>query len=88
MKVWQHDFDGSCAPRANGVPKYTAQETFSVGIFQWIPRHNGEGCKRSAVKVRVKGRCNRPDSVYAKAREIADALDAGTYVGPKSVKAS
>ncbi len=47
--------------------------------------HFGKGCKRGAVKVRVKGPVNDPEQVYAKARTIVGELDAGTYTGPKPV---
>lgn len=50
----KHGFYGSCAPGTAGVLHYSAQETFSVGIFQWESKNNGRGCKRRAVKVRVK----------------------------------
>ena len=88
MEAGKHDFDGNCAPGAAGEIKYFAQDTFSVGIFQWVLKSSGKGCKRSAVKVRVKGSFDRPAGVYAKAREIANALDAGTYSGPKNVTVS
>lgn len=83
MEAGKHDFEGNCAPGETGTIRN--QETFSVGIFQWVPKNSGKGCKRSAVKVRVKGAFDRPAGVYAKAREIANALDAGTYSGPKNV---
>lgn len=85
MAAGKHDFDGNCAPSADGVLTYTAQETFSVGIFEWVPTSSGKGCKRGAVKVRVKGPFSDPEKVYSKARAIAGELDAGTYAGPKNV---
>lgn len=81
----KHDFEGSCAPGASGVLKNSLQETFSVGIFEWVPKSGGKGHKRGAVKVRVKGPFHDPEKVYSKARAIAGELDAGTYVGPKNV---
>lgn len=85
MEVGKHDFDGNCAPGAPGVLTYSGQETFSVGIFEWVQRSGGTGCKRGPVKVRVKGRFADPEKVYAKARTIVGELDAGTYSGSKSV---
>lgn len=82
----KHDFEGNCAPEETGTIRN--QETFSVGIFQWVPKSSGKGCKRSAVKVRVKGPFHKPSAVYAKAGEIVSALDAGTYSGPKNVTVS
>ena len=84
----KHGFYGSCAPGTAGVLHYSAQETFSVGVFQWESKNNGRGCKRRAVKVRVKGPFGNPSAVYAKANQIVAALDAGTYVGPKNVTVS
>lgn len=80
-----HDFDGHCAPGGSGAAYFGGQATFSVGVFQWVPKSHSNGLKRGPVKVRVKGRCSDPELVYAKAREIASALDAGTYRGPKHV---
>ena len=80
-KAGTHEYSGKCAPGDYG----NMWLTFSVGVFEWVPRANGKGTKRSKAKVRVKGPTRTPDLVYAKAREIADSLDAGTYAGPKTV---
>ena len=79
-KAGTHDYteSGICGPNS-------PWETFSVGVFEWVPRGSGKGTKRSKAKVRVKGPTRTPEMVYAKAREIADSLDAGTYAGPKTV---
>jgi hypothetical protein len=77
-----HDFEGACAP---GSMTFCQWDTFSVGIFEWVPKSSGRGSKRGKVKVRVKGSTSDPDSVAAKAREIVAALDAGAYIGPKTV---
>ena len=84
QQLGKHDFDGSCAP---GNPGGCSWESFSLGIFEWISTSNGLGLKRGKVKVRVKGSTAYPDRVEAKAREVADALDAGRYTGPKTVAA-
>lgn len=60
------------------------QVTFSVGCFQWVQSKTGRP-KRSKAKVRVRGLCQSSDAVFAKAREICEQLDAGTYRGPKTV---
>lgn len=80
MEAGKHGFSGACAPgqRYGGFGL-----TFSLGIFEWVPTK--KGLKKSAVKVRVKGPTSKPELVEAKAREIAAALDAGTYSGPKNV---
>ncbi len=81
----KHDFDGACSP-----DKYltfsSLFESFSVGIFEWIPKQNGRGTKKGKVKVRVKGLTSEHEKVEGKAREIVAALDAGVYVGPRNVK--
>ena len=66
-KLYQWDFSGSCAP-GNALGWYN--HSFSVGIFQWIPKSSGEGLKKSAVIKRVKGLTSDPESVYAQARAI------------------
>lgn len=81
-KVNTHAFSGACAP---GALSYMNMETFSVGIFEWIPKST-KGLKKSPVKVRVSGPTSQPEMIYKKAREIVAQLDAGTYTGPKKVK--
>jgi hypothetical protein len=76
-----HEYSGACAPGDYGG----VWDTFSVGVFEWVPRKSGRGTKRSKAKVRVKGPSEHPERVYAKAREIAAQLDTGTYAGPKTV---
>lgn len=60
-------------------------ETFSIGVFPWEPRVNGDGMKRGKSVVRVKGWAQDPEPVYDCALEIAGELDRGTYAGPKVV---
>lgn len=81
MEAGKHGFSGACAPQGAG----TRWSTFSVGVFQWVAKASGKGCKKSAVKVRVKGSCAAPEKVNAKAAEIVSALDAGTYTGKRNV---
>lgn len=49
-------------------------ETFSVGVYQWIPAASGK-LKRSRT-IRVQGYTAEPDRVYAQARELCDRLNA------------
>ena len=80
----KHMWSGSCDPkkmRFQGI-----FQTFSVGIFEMVPRRGLPGTKRGKVKVRVSGSASDPDAVYGKARAIAEQLDAGTYTGPKTVR--
>ncbi len=83
IKAGTHGFSGACEPVPGAVP---ALETFSVGIFEWIPRADGKGLKKSPVKVRVSGHSLNPRAVYEAAQKIVAELDAGTYSGPKRVK--
>jgi len=83
-KAGEHGFAGSYAPGGTCI-KYFTNETFSLGVFEWLPKSGGKGFKHSAVKVRVSGRVGDETSVFDKAREIAGQLDAGTYTGPKNV---
>jgi len=87
-KVGEHDFV---------MPKLDSQEwattlryfrTFSVGVFLWIPTRAKGGIKRGKAKVRVSGPVSYEGLklVYDKALEVANALDAGTYAGPKMVR--
>lgn len=79
----KHDFSGACIP--NGKPGRFSYSTFSLGVFEWVPKAGGNGVKKGPVKVRVIGLVTNEAAVFAKAQEIADALDAGTYSGPKTV---
>ena len=80
-KVGTHGFNG-------GRP-YAICETFSVGIFQWLPTNpkypSISAPKKGSTFVRVSGPTSNPEAVYAKARAIVAELDAGTYSGPKRV---
>jgi len=92
-KVGKHAYAGSCAPPGSGALdarewsfRGSYQETFSVGIFQWVLLASGRGVKRGPVKVRVFGPVFRAEEVAEKAREIVEALDNGSYNGPKRVQ--
>lgn len=78
----QHDFDGKYVPSRSSATFLT----FSVGIFEWVPRSNRPGLKKGPVKVRVSGSCNAPERIYMKAREIVQELDQGCYRGHKHVR--
>lgn len=49
--------------------------TFSVGIWQWLPKAGGKGLKRSRT-IRVTGYTADPERVYAKAQELCERLNA------------
>ena len=85
-KVGEHDFvmPAECSSAWGVATKYF--KTFSVGVFAWVPAKTG--IKRGAAKVRVSGPVSHDGRklVYDKALEVANALDAGTYTGPKLVR--
>ena len=81
----KHEFSGSWRPDKFGVARHGAR-TFSVGIYQPVPKASGIGTKKTAVKVRVSGSVHDHELVYEKAREICLLLDEGKYTGPKNVK--
>ena len=70
-KPYEWDFDGACAP-GNAHGRY---ETFTLGIFQWIPKASGKGLKRGKVIRRVEGRTDSPDEVFARAQTIVDQMN-------------
>lgn len=80
--IGTHGIAGKCLPdRA-----WPSQETFSLGVFEWLPTKDGHATKRGKVKVRIVGSVSHPEAVKRKATEIAAQLDAGTYAGPKTVR--
>jgi hypothetical protein len=69
-EVYEWDYDGACSPGN----EYSGHNTFSVGIFQWIPKTR-EGLKRSKVIYRIKGYVSNPDDVYEKAQKLVNMLN-------------
>lgn len=63
-RAYLWDYDGACAPGQT----YPARRTFSVGIFQWLPKANGEGLRRSRVVERIYGTIHEANAVYASAK--------------------
>jgi hypothetical protein len=49
--------------------------TFSVGLFQWLPKAGGGGLKKSKT-IRVNGYVADPEAVYNKARELCARFNA------------
>jgi len=78
---YKHDFSGSCAP---GATMLFHNNTFSVGIFQWVPKASGKGLKRTPVKFRIKGTTSNPDSVYERARIVCEKMNKGWVPKTKS----
>lgn len=75
-QIGKHGFSGSYMPTAANFSN-TNVATFSVGLFKWVAKKGGKGCKSSAILIRVKGYCSQADEVYAKARELCAKLDNG-----------
>lgn len=91
-KEFEFDYDGSCAPekfKAKGW-SIAPNQTFSVGIFQWIPKKYGEGLKRSRVMKRMRGYSNQPEELYERAGKYVATLqrEHGFVLHPKLKKNS
>jgi len=76
-QAYDWDFDGACSPTGCcGLTGYPGQETFSVGIFQWIPRTGvRKGLKKGKVTERIRGRVQEAERVYARAQARVAELD-------------
>ena len=72
MKPYQFDFDGSCKPGGRAAWNSI---TFSVGIFQWVPKSGGKGLKRGKVIRRIRGYSSNPESVYVEAKRLCAELN-------------
>ena len=68
-EAFKHDFDGQCIGRPF--------ETFSVGLFEWLPKSSRKGLKRSKVKVRVRGYTTQRQEVFEFAKKLCEKLDNG-----------
>lgn len=74
------DFYGACAPQvfADGRVQRVQSETFTLGIFQWVPRARGKGTKPGLVQRRIRGRSDNPLRAFADARQFCDENNAET----------
>lgn len=70
MREYEWDFSGHCAPGEDGRTIRGTYTTFTLGIFQWIPKKKGTGLKRGKVQKRVKGYVSYPKEAYETARAI------------------
>lgn len=61
------DFDGGCKPKILDRSPSSMYATFSVAVFQWLPKSSGKGLKRSKSIKRISGRVNEYAQVYARA---------------------
>ena len=74
-KLGEWDYYGACDPAHHNVAAgFMGPETFSVGIFQWVPKANSNtyaanrGMKHGPIIARFSGPTAHPEQVYAKAR--------------------
>lgn len=75
-KLGEWDYYGACDPAHYNVPAgFMGHETFSVGIFRWVPK-SGPGLKRGRIVARVSGLTSDPESVYQQARAKIAELNA------------
>ncbi len=74
----KHYVSGEFDPKSG---KHLHSLTFSLGVFEWVPKVRGGG-KKGPVKVRVYGPSSFPNTVWREALRVAEALDAGVYTGP------
>lgn len=74
-KCYAYDWSGACAPLSAKL--YNSQETFSVGIFQWVKTSRGNHLKKTPIIYRIRGSVQHPEKVYARAEELCDLLDSG-----------
>jgi hypothetical protein len=61
------DFDGGCKPKIADSEPSSMYKSFSVAVFQWIPKSSGKGLKRSKSIKRISGSVNDYEMVYAQA---------------------
>jgi hypothetical protein len=54
---------------------FETYQSFSVGIFQWLPKASGKGLKKSKAMARVLGYTAEPDRVYEKADDLCGRLN-------------
>ena len=75
-EAYKHDY-GRPTQTDIDLKVYMKIQTFSVGIFQWIPTKSRSGLRKSAVKYRVKGKPSNPEEVFARADQVVKNLNAG-----------
>lgn len=75
--MWKHDY--------NKPTPYEECKTFSIRIFQWIPKSDGKSMKEGTGLVRIVGSKELYDKMLLKAEEVVSLLDAGLYKGKKTI---
>ncbi len=61
------DYWGDCDPAHSAYGRRAT--TFSVGVFQWLPKANGKGVKKGKVVKRFTGYTGNPEQVYKMAHQ-------------------
>lgn len=79
-----HDYD------KEGSERFIEMDfkTFSVNIFQWVLKSSKKEMKRSKCVVRVSGRPDNKEKVFAMCDTICKQLDLGEWDGRKTVSVS
>lgn len=78
-KPYRWDFGGACMPTEGYNPVVAKQKTFSLGIFQWMPKASGKGLKWSKTVKRIKGDFRSPEQAFSRA--IARCKELNTQEG-------
>lgn len=80
--VGKHDFDRESA---EVMASNKSLKSFSVGIFKWELKSNGNQMKRGKVIVRVSGKTEDKDKVFYHSEKIVELLDCDEWDGRKTV---
>ena len=77
-KAYEYSFSGQCAPKGNDeVSRHSSglNTTFSLGVFQWLPKSKGKGLKKGKGVKRFRGLCSDYGIVKAKAQAYCDEMN-------------
>jgi hypothetical protein len=80
--VGKYDYDKDSA---EDFASHHFFKSFSIGVFRWELKNNGNSMKRGKVAVRVSGPITKKKDVFEMADNIVKALDAGDWDGRKTV---
>lgn len=83
----KYGFDGAWKPNAAGLKIAPGQQTFSLGVFPWVPKSkiSSGAYKRGKVVTRVVGSTDDPQRAVDLAQRIVDALASGR-IGVESLQ--
>lgn len=74
-KAYEWDFDGACAPPEHGERNGYQPDSFTLGIFQWVPMNRSKLMKRGPVQERIKGTPAKKAEAYAAARDTVERFN-------------